>query len=353
MRLTGRPILAAGAIVMALSLAACGKDSSSSGTSPGPGSSSGTGTPTSGAPTGSGKRIVFIFKSAGQYSEACRKGAEKANTDLTAKGFKVEYFAPEKAENGRQVELINQMAAQKVDAIVISPNDANAIVPALKKATEAGVKIYTWDSDSPTSARRFYVAAADDIKIGTDIADSLAKDLGSKGKVVIMSGGRAAANLNLHVKGVEEGLKKYPGITLVKPYLYNEEDQNKAVDLAKSAFQKDPDIVGFAGVNSQAPPGIGEAVTQLNKTGKVKVWGLALPSATKQYLKSGAINGVKLWDPAKLTYVTAVLVADDLASKAPVDGADIPDIGKISVKGPFVIIPGLTITKDNVDQFNF
>lgn len=353
MRLSRRPIHAAAALALSFTLtvglSACGKDSGS----PPPVTKGSTGEAPGSSAAGGGKRIVFIFKSAGQYSEACRKGADKANTDLTAKGFKVEYLAPVQSENGKQVEYINQLVAQKVDAIVISPNDANAIVPALKKAAEAGVKIYTWDSDSPTSPRRFYVAAADDIKIGTDIADALAKDLGNKGKVVIMSGGRAAANLNLHVKGVEEGLKKYPGITLVKPYLYNEEDQNKAVDLAKSAFQKDPDILGFAGVNSQAPPGIGEAVTQLNKIGKVKVWGLALPSATKQYLKSGAINGVKLWDPAKLTYVTALLVADDLSNKAPKDGSDIPDVGKISVKGAFIIIPGLTITKDNVDQFNF
>ena len=302
---------------------------------------------------GKGKNIAFIFKSAGQYSEVCKKGAMQANDELKAQGGTVEYFAPEKPENAKQVALIEQMIAAKKDAIVISPNDAQAIVPILKKAVAAGLKVYTWDSDAPDSPRTFYVAASEDVKIGTDIAEALAKDLGGKGKVAIMSGGQGAANLNLHVKGVEEGLKKFPGITVIKPYIYNDEDQNKAVDLAKAAFQKDPDIAGFAGVNSQAPPGIGEAVKQLKKTGMVKVWGLALPSATKEYLHAGDVSGVMLWDPAQLTYLTAILVNDDLNGKAPQDGKDYSGIGKISVKGPAVVMPGMTFTKDNVDKFNF
>jgi ABC-type sugar transport system substrate-binding protein len=346
--------MAAAAMAFALGLSACGKDNTTTGSPGKPVTSGGGPGKTAEAPAGKTRRIVFIFKSAGQYSEACRKGAEQANEELKAKGVSVEYFAPANAEVGKQIEYIQQMVAAKVDAIIISPNDAKAIIPAVKQATEAGVKVFTWDSDAPDSQRVFYVAAADDIKIGTDIADALAKDLGGKGKVAIMSGGRGAANLNLHVQGVEQGLKKYPGITIIDPKIYNEEDQKKAVDMAKAEFQKDPDVAGFACVNSQGPPGVGEAVTQLNKIGKVKVWGLALPSATKSYLHSGALSGVMLWDPAKLTYLTAILANVTLDGKAPEDGKDYPNVGKISVKdGKFVIMPGVTFTKDNVDQYNF
>src|SRR5205085_3120593 len=160
------------------------------------------------------------------------------------------------------------------------------------------------------------------------------------------------ANTNLHVQGMREGFKKYPGITLVDPIIYNEEDIKKSVDFSKAAFQKDPDIVGFAGANSQAPPGAGEAVTQLGKIGKVKVWGLALPSETKTYLKSGAISGVILWDPTQLTYLTAILVNNDLNGQAPKDGDKIGD-STIKVKDKFVIVPSLTFNKDNVDKYSF
>src|SRR5262249_36805123 len=120
-----------------------------------------------------------------------------------------------------------------------------------------------------------------------------------------------------------------------------------------AALQKDPDIAGFACANSPSAPAVGEALTQKHLIGKVKVWGLALPSETKQYLNSGAVSGLMLWDPAKLTYLTAKLVIDYLDGKQPADGTEYPDIGKISVKGGIVLMPTATITKENVDQFNF
>lgn len=299
------------------------------------------------------RRIVFIFKSVGQYSEACKKGALQANDELKAKGVTVEYLAPDKADVSAQIAMMEKLIADKADAVVISPNNADAIAPIIKKATDSNVKVFTWDSDAPGSQRIFYVAAADDIQIGVDIANALAKDIGGKGKVVISSGGRAADNLNLHVKGMEQAFSKFPGINVLKPYIYNEEDDSKARSMAVAALSKDPDLAGFACANSQSPPAAGEAVTQLNKIGKVKVWGLSLPSLTKSYLKSGAISGVMLWDPAKLTYLTAKLANDYLDNKPPQDGAEFPGIGKISFKDGKVIMPGITFTKDNVDQYNF
>lgn len=337
--------------VLAAALLAAGMVSCGNKETPGGGAPAAPGKPTAAAHTGSARRIVFIFKVAGlAYGEVCKKGAEQAKKDL---GVDVQYLAPEKAEVAKQIAYIEQQIAQKADAIVIAPNDDKAIVPIIKKAIDAGVKVFTWDSDAPKSDRLFYVAAADDIQIGVDIADSLAKDIGGKGKVQIVSGGRAAANLNLHVQGMEQAFAKYPGITLVKPYIYNDDDNVKARSMAVQALQKDPDIVGFACANSPSNPAVGEAVTQLGKIGKVKVWGLSLPKETAPYLKSGAVSGAKLWDPAKLTSLTAKLVNDYLDGKVPQDGAEIEGFGKISVKGGVVLMPGITFTKDNVDQYDF
>ena len=70
-------------------------------------------------------------------------------------------------------------------------------------------------------------------------------------------------------------------------------------------------------------------------------------------VKSGAVSGLMLWDPAKLTYFTAKTVNDYLDGKQPHDGAQVEGIGTISVKNGVVLIPGVTITKENVDQFQF
>lgn len=335
-----------GGLAAILLVAGCTKDAKDGGATDTGGSAGGKK-----VAAGKKRRIVFVFKSEGQYSKVCKEGADKADKELDAQ---VEYRVPDSADSDKQIEIIQKLIAEKADAIVISPNDAKAIVPVIKRATDAGVKVFTWDSDAPDSARVFYVAAADDVQIGRDIAEALAKDIGGKGKVQIVSGGRGADNLNLHVKGMEEGFAKFPEITLVQPYIYNEDSDSKARSMAVQALQKDPDLVGFACANSPSPPACGEAVTQQNKIGQVKVWGLSLPSVTKDYLKSGAISGVMLWNPKDLTYLTAVLVNDSLQNKPPKDGAEYPGIGKIVVKeGGKVFIPGVTFTKENVDQFNF
>ena len=301
-----------------------------------------------------GKRtIVFVFKLVGiPYANACQKGAEQAAKDL---GVNVEFTGPAKGGDvAGQIRIIENQISRGVDAIVISPNDPNAVKPVIAKAMQRGVKVFTWDSDAPDSKRLLYVAAADDVGIGESIMDRLAKDIGGKGKVGVMSGGQGALNLNLHVDGVMKGLKKYPNIQLVKPIIYNNDQPQQAQSGVAGLLQANPDLAGVACVNSPGAPGAARALAAAGKAGKVKVWGLSLPSESKQYLKDGSINGLILWDPAKLTGLTAKIVNDYLDGKQPQDGMDVKGIGKLKVsKDGKVIMPGVVITKDNVDQFDF
>ncbi|NLN77019.1 MAG: substrate-binding domain-containing protein [Armatimonadetes bacterium] len=299
------------------------------------------------------RTIVFVFKLVGiPYSNACRKGAEQAAKDL---GVNVEFTGPAKGGDvSGQIRIIENQISRGVDAIVISPNDPNSVKPVIEKAMAKGIKVFTWDSDAPDTQRIFYVAAADDVGIGSDIMDQLAKDMGGKGKVGIMSGSQGALNLNQHVDGVLEALKKYPDIKLAKPLLYNNDQPQLAQSGMAGLLQAHPDLGGIACVSSPGPPGAARAVIAAGKTGKVKIWGLSLPSENRQYLKDGVVNGLILWDPGKLTYLTAKLVNDYLDDIQPVDGSVIEDIGKLSVSDDGVVImPGVVITKENVDEFDF
>lgn len=296
--------------------------------------------------------VVFVFKVLGiPYADSLQQGADRAAEEL---GMKVELLGPATGNDIQgQINMIEDQIARKVDAIVVSPNDPDSVKPVLERAAKAGVKVYTWDSDAPEETRRFYVAGCDDVQIGLDIADHLAKDIGEKGKVAIMTGGLTARNLMLHVDGVRKGLKAYPGITVVDPLLANNDQKDQAIKGAISMLQKNPDLAGFACVSSPGAPGVAEALIQTGKAGKVKVWGLSLPSEIRDHVKKGVVNGAILWNPADLTFATAYLVKNDLAGKAPADGDEIPGIGKIGVKGSQVVAPGVVITKENIDDLDF
>ncbi len=311
-------------------------------------------TPTGKATTGTGakKKIVFVFKIGGiSYSEACKAGAEQAANDASLNAD-VQYQAATEGTAEKQKDIIEQAIVGHADAIVVSPVDSKAIVPSLQKAKDQGIRVFTWDSDAPDSPREFYVAAVDDVKIGVDIAEGLAKSIGSKGKVILFSGQQTAENLNKHLDGIKQGLAKYPDIKVVNTY-YNDDKTDKAKQMAIAALQANPDIVGIAGTNSVSPRGAGEALRSLHKVGPIKVWGLGLPSENKPYLKDGSVTGLYLWDPQKLTYLTAKLVREALDGKPPKDGDTIGE-GTIHVSGPIVTLPlRLEITKDNVDSMKF
>lgn len=304
-------------------------------------------------PTKAKRKIVFVMKLIGiPYTNVCEEGMNKAAKDL---GIEAQFLGPSTGgDTIQQIAIIEDQISRGVDAIVISPNDDQAVKPVIEKAMSKGIKVFTWDSDAPASKRIFYVAAADDVGIGTEVIDRIAKDIGGKGKVAVMTGSANALNLKLHVQGVEQGAKKYPGIKLVKPYIYNDDDQQKAIQGAITLLQANPDLAAFACVNSPGVPGVARALIQTGKDKKIKVWGLSIPSENRDYLKQGIVNGLTLWDPGKLTYATTKLVNDYLDGKKPYNGMEIPGIGKIKVKpNGIIIIPGLVITKENVDQFKF
>ncbi len=298
------------------------------------------------------KKIVFVFKKGGiSYSEACKAGAEQAAQDAELNAD-VQYEAATEGSAEKQKDIIEQAIVGKADAIVVSPVDSKAIIPSLQKAHDQGIRVFTWDSDAPESAREFYVAAVDDVKIGADIAEGLANSLGKTGKVILFSGQQTAENLNKHLDGIKQQLAQTPGIQVVDTY-YNDDDTDKAKKMAIASLQAHPEVAGIACTNSVSPRGAGEALRTLHKVGKVKVWGLGLPSENKPYLKEGSITGLYLWDPQKLTYLTAKLVRNALDGKAPKDGDPVAD-GAIHVSGALITLPlRLEITKDNVDSLNF
>ncbi len=301
------------------------------------------------------KKIVFVFKSGGgAYSDACKRGAEQAGADAEM-NVHVDYQASTEGTAEKQADIVESAIVGKADAIVVSPVDSKAIVPALDKAVAAGIKVFTWDADAPTSKRSYYFAAVDDIQIGTDIGNALAKSMGEKGKVLIFSGQNTAENLNNHVQGIEKALKKYPGITIASPYIYNDDDASKATPQAVQALQAHPDATGIACANAPSPPAAAEAISKNAAfKGKIKVWGLSLPSMCKKYLMDDSITGLFLWDPQKLTYDTAKCVKMVLDGKTLTTGDAVGTDGKIDVKGGIVTLPlRLEINKGNVDSLKF
>jgi rhamnose transport system substrate-binding protein len=326
---------------LALALAACGKKEAPGGAAGGGGG-------------GQSTKVAFVPKLVGiPYFEAMKEGGDKAAKDL---GVSFLYQGDTTADPAKQAEIINSLVQQKVSALAVAPNDPAAIGPLLKRAADAGIKVYTSDTDAPDSVRQVFVNQAEDQGIGETTAEALASQMGGKGKWAIVSCGQTAQNLNNWIDIEKKYISsKYPGMQLVDT-VYAGEDQAKSVQLAKDLMTAHGDLSGLIGQCSVSAPGVAQAVTELNRIGKVFTTGISTPGSMKQYIKSGAAAKVVLWDVVKLGYLTVWAGQQLVEGKTFSAETDVPTVGKVKfdeAKKQLILGPPLVFTKENVDQYNF
>ncbi|MDD7646500.1 MAG: substrate-binding domain-containing protein, partial [Ruminococcus bromii] len=168
-----------------------------------------------------GYTVAMLPKFKGEnYFDGCYKGAQQAADDL---GITLVYDGPNQSEatNAKQVEILEGFIAAGVDCIVVSPCDAEGIVPTLQKAKDNGIKVITFDADAPADAREFYVNAATAADIGKGLVDAAVKDLEAKGvagepcRVALISGSGLDTNQNEWILAIEAYMaENFPWMTV-------------------------------------------------------------------------------------------------------------------------------------------
>ena len=182
-----------------------------------------------------------------------RQGAEAAAAELTkANGVnvKIDWLTPPDEDPTLQAQRIGQAVNAGANAILLSASDAAKLVGAVDEAVGRGVPVMTFDSDVAGS-KRFSFYGGDDVLMGTQVMQELAKQMGDKGKIAILAGNQNAPNLQKRVEGVKTEAAKHPGITILNTFYHAETPQDAAAEVmrAQNAY---PDIQGWAMIGGWA-----------------------------------------------------------------------------------------------------
>jgi rhamnose transport system substrate-binding protein len=311
-----------------------------------------------GSNTGSGGKqitVAFVPKLQGiPYFEAMNTGGQKAAKDL---GVNWIYKGSTTADPGAQTDIVKSLIQQKVDVLVVAPNDPDSMAPVLADAKAKGIHVMTSDTDAPNSVREVFVNQATAQGIGQTLTDALLEKMGGQGKYAIVSCGQTAANLNSWI-AVQKPYtaQKYPGAQIVDT-VFAGEDEAKAVSMAKDLMNAHPDLTGLVGECTSSAPGVAKAVREAGKIGKVFTVGLGTPQAMKPYLTDGSSSAAILWNVENLGYLTAWAgqqVAQGKAFQADnTVGGGVNGVKYFSDQKMLLLGDPLRITKDNVDQFNY
>lgn len=297
-------------------------------------------------------KIAVVSKISGiPYFNLADDGAAEAAKDL---GVEVITAGPQVADAEHQIEVVEKLIQQGVDAIAIAANNPKALAPVMQKAKQQGIEVITWDSDSVPEARTFFVNQVDAETLGRHMMDLLASYMDERGPFAIMTGSASAMNLNEWIKWIKVQREEYyPNMELVD-IVANDESPQKAYTLALELFKQHPNLKGAIGVASISPPALAKAAQDQGKTGEFVVIGVSSPDIMRTYMMNGIAPVVTLWSPKKLGYLTVYLAKQLLDGKMPYDGQDIPNVGNILLKKDIVIMgEPLDFTKENVDEYDF
>jgi simple sugar transport system substrate-binding protein len=276
-------------------------------------------------------------------------------------GLNVFQKGPSATDATMQAQVIQDLIAQKVDAICVVPVDPGALETVLKSAMDAGIVVVTHEGATQQNTQ-YDIEAFNNTAYGAFIMDNLAKAMGEKGTYTTMVGHVTNASHNEWADGgVAYQKTKYPNMTLLaaEPRVESQDDGEVAYQKAKELFKKYPDLKGIMGTSSFDAPGVARAIGELGLKDKAFTAGTGMPAANKKILVDGSVSALTLWDPAGAGYAMAALAKKILDGEKIADGVNLVSKGYEEMKfasGSAKVLEGkgwVVITKDNVDSFGF
>jgi len=322
-------------------------------------------------------RIVMVPKFTGTaYFAATEKGAKEAVAELKGKGMAIDflYTGPSVPNTDEEIHMIDDLVAQKPDAIIIAASDADKLVPVAKKAKDFGIKVITYDGDvADPTARQWFVNQGTFTEAGAALVDVVAEQAGAGARLAVVSTSPGAFSQESWIAAMKAQMQvKYPKMQLVD-MRYGQNKPTESFNAAQDLINKFRDQLDAIVVPSVvALPKVAEAVEQAGLTGKIVVTGMSTPNQIREFVKRGTVKTVVLWNPVDLGYLAVYAAQASLAgtlgdnatqAKVPAGRLGTRDavvsLNDITAKGPLtlknVIVLGdpFRFTKDNIDQFNF
>jgi len=198
-----------------------------------------------------------------------------------------------------QTDQINEFITQQVDAIVLCPCDSKLMGPAIMKANEVGIPVFTADiANLHEQAKVACHVATDNYGGGKLAGETIAELLGGNGKVAILDYPEVESVL-LRTQGFHEVVDKLPGIEIVGTWPCGG-DEVMSFNAAQEVLQAHDDLDAFFAIND--PTGIG-AATALEKAGKadrIEIVSFDAQPIGREAVKQGRIHATIVQYPEQI-----------------------------------------------------
>jgi ribose transport system substrate-binding protein len=222
-----------------------------------------------------------------------------AKDEAAAQGIDLEVTAPAQWDVAQQTQVVNSVAAKKPDAVLIAPVDKTAMAGPVKALSSNGSKVIFVDTDLSDASLGLSRISSDNKLGGTLGAKALAKQIGDKGKVLLLSPKQGIATTDDRMAGAKAELKNHPNIQIVAEQ-YPGDDAAKAQEVVGATLAANPDLAGIFAVNLVTGEGSATALKSANKVGTVKLVEFDASPKQVEDLKAGTIQALVTQEPYEI-----------------------------------------------------
>lgn len=187
----------------------------------------------------------FVQMKAGAEAEAKAAGIDLTVTDA-------------QNDASQQANQIQNFTGAGMKSIIVNPVDSDAVGPSVRAANKADIPVVAADR-GVNKATAATLVASDNVAGGRLAAKTLADKLGGKGRIAVLQGTAGTSASRERGQGFAEGIKAYPGITVVarQPADF---DRTKGLDVMTNLLQSHPDVSGVFAENDEMALGAVKAL---------------------------------------------------------------------------------------------
>lgn len=328
-------------VALALGVAACGDDEDEGGaTENAAAATEESGTPAQG--TGEGGKVKIAFSAPGAdhgwmaaITENAREEAEKLGD--------VELIAAEGVtDSAAQADQIETLIAQKPDALVMLPNEGDALTPVAQKATAAGIPVVVVDRalSAPGASRSFITG--DNYGIGWQAGNYFADQLKCAGNVVEIQGIAGIAVTEDRSKGFRDALKRKCQ-DKVKIVASQPADfvPDKGLSVMENILQAQKDIDAVYTHDDDMAEGVVSAIENAGREDEMFLTGAGGSKAAMDRIEAGGLyRATFLYNPSMSA--SAINMARLIVQKQGFEELAEPEVPSQ------ITVPATTVTKENV-----
>ena len=206
-----------------------------------------------------------------------------------------------KIDTAMQIAIMENAITSEYDIILVAPQLATSMIPVINRARAAGIKVIVVDSPLPAGSAYDAFIGTDNAAAARTAADTLARAIGSRGKVAIVNAQAGAGTTMIRENAFREQIRaRYPNIEIVGVQ-YSDGDRARAMNIAQDFMRANPDLAGFYACNEGSTVGVGQAKRQAGAAAsRIVIVGWDKSPDSQAMVVDGTILAVMVQNPTAM-----------------------------------------------------